>query len=118
PTFFNINEPVIFGSPIVMNPVLFIPFVGVPMINATIAFIAVKTEMIGKVISLVPWTAPAPIGAAWGAGWQMSNGLLVIGLIALDLVLYYPFFKVYEKELIKEDEELLQQEQAETAAAQ
>ncbi|MGB5446638.1 MAG: PTS transporter subunit EIIC, partial [Psychromonas sp.] len=118
PTFFNINEPVIFGSPIVMNPVLFIPFVGVPMINATIAFIAVKTEMIGKVISLVPWTAPAPIGAAWGAGWQMSNGLLVIGLIVLDLVLYYPFFKVYEKELIKEDEELLQQEQAETAAAQ
>ncbi len=109
PSMFNINEPVIFGSPIVMNPILFIPFVGVPMLNATIAFIAVKTELIGKVISLVPWTAPAPIGAAWGAGWQMSNGLLVIGLLALDLVLYYPFFKVYEKELLK-------QEQADAAA--
>ena len=103
PTFFNINEPVIFGSPIVMNPILFIPFVGIPMINAIIAFVAVKTEMIGKIISLVPWTAPAPIGAAWGAGWQMSNGLLVIGLIALDLVLYYPFFKIYEKQLLKEE---------------
>ncbi len=104
PSMFNINEPVIFGSPIVMNPILFIPFVGVPMLNATIAFIAVKTELIGKVISLVPWTAPAPIGAAWSAGWQMSNGLLVIGLLALDLVLYYPFFKVYEKELLKQEE--------------
>jgi len=104
PSIFNINEPVIFGSPIVMNPILFFPFVGIPMINATIAFIAVKTEMIGKIISLVPWTAPAPIGAAWGAGWQMSNGLLVLGLIALDLVLYYPFFKVYEKELLKQED--------------
>jgi PTS system cellobiose-specific IIC component len=103
PTLFNINEPVIFGSPIVMNPILFIPFVGAPMINATIAYIAVQTDLVGKAISLVPWTAPAPIGAAWGAGWEMSNGLLVIGLIALDLVIYYPFFKIYEKQLLKEE---------------
>ena len=104
PSIFNINEPVIFGSPIVMNPILFFPFVGIPMINATIAYVAVQTGIIGKVISLVPWTAPAPIGAAWGAGWQMSNGALVLGLIALDLVLYYPFFKIYEKELLKQEE--------------
>jgi PTS system cellobiose-specific IIC component len=103
PTLFNINEPVIFGSPIVMNPILFIPFVGTPMINATIAYVATQTGLIGKAISLVPWTAPAPIGAAWGAGWQMSNGLLVLGLIVLDLVIYYPFFKVYEKQLLKEE---------------
>jgi PTS system cellobiose-specific IIC component len=103
PTLFNINEPVIFGSPIVMNPILFIPFVATPMINATIGYIAVQTGLIGKTISLVPWTAPAPIGAAWGAGWQMSNGLLVVGLILLDLVIYYPFFKIYEKQLISEE---------------
>lgn len=103
PTLFNINEPVIFGSPIVMNPILFIPFVGTPMINATIAYIAVQTDLIGKTISLVPWTAPAPIGAAWGAGWEMSNGLLVVGLILLDLVIYYPFFKIYEKQLLAEE---------------
>lgn len=103
PSIFNINEPVIFGSPIVMNPVLFLPFVGVPMINATLAYIAIHTGMVGKIISLVPWTAPAPIGAAWGAGWQVSNGLLVVGLIVLDLVLYYPFFKIYEKALLKQE---------------
>lgn len=103
PACFNINEPVIFGSPIVMNPVLFIPFVVAPMVNATIAYSAAKMDLIGKVISLVPWTAPAPIGAAWSAGWQMSNGLLVIGLIVLDLAIYYPFFRVYEKQLLADE---------------
>ena len=104
PALFNINEPVIFGSPIVMNPILFIPFVGTPIINATIAYIAVQTDLIGKTISLVPWTAPAPIGAAWGAGWDMSNSFLVVGLILLDLVIYYPFFKIYEKQLVSEED--------------
>jgi len=103
PACFNINEPVIFGSPLVMNPIMFIPFVFAPMINATIAYVAASTGLIGKVISLVPWTAPAPIGAAWGAGWQLSNGALVIGLILLDLVIFYPFFKIYEKQLLAQE---------------
>jgi PTS system cellobiose-specific IIC component len=104
PSIFNINEPIIFGSPIVMNPILFIPFVGAPMINAIIAYTAASTDMIGKVVSLVPWTAPAPVGAAWGAGWQMGNAALVLGLILLDLAIYYPFFKVYEKQLLAQEE--------------
>jgi PTS system cellobiose-specific IIC component len=107
PAIFNINEPVIFGSPIMMNPVLFIPFVGIPMVNATIAYTAASTNLIGKVVSLVPWTAPAPFGASWSAGWQVSNGLLALFLIILDLVLYYPFFK-----------QLVAQEEAEAREAQ
>jgi PTS system cellobiose-specific IIC component len=105
PAMFNINEPVIFGSPIVMNPVLFFPFIVAPMVNATIAWFAVSGDLIGKVISLVPWTAPAPIGAAWGAGWQMGNGLLVLALIVIDLLIYLPFFKVYEKQLLAQEAE-------------
>lgn len=104
PSIFNINEPVIFGSPIVMNPILFIPFVGAPMVNAIIAYVAAQTDLIGKTISLVPWTAPAPIGAAWGAGWEISNGLLVLGLIVIDLMIYYPFFKIHEKQIIAQEE--------------
>ena len=105
PAIFNINEPVIFGSPVVMNPILFIPFVGIPMINASIAYFAASSGLIGKTISLVPWTAPAPIGAAWSAGWQVSNGLLAILLILLDLILYYPFFKIFEKQLLLQEEQ-------------
>ena len=117
PACFNINEPVIFGSPIVMNPVLFFPFIVAPMVNATIAYTAATTDLIGKVISLVPWTAPAPIGAAWGAGWQMGNGLLVIGLIVLDLLIYLPFFKVYEKQLLAQEAENEADMNAQTNAA-
>ena len=103
PALFNINEPVIFGSPIVMNPILFFPFVVAPMVNATIAWFAASSGLIGKVISLVPWTAPAPIGAAWGAGWQMSNGLMVIVLLVIDFMIYLPFFKIYEKQLLEQE---------------
>ena len=59
PSFFNINEPVIFGTPIVMNPVFFIPFLLAPMVNAVLAWAAMKLDLIGRVISVVPWTAPA-----------------------------------------------------------
>jgi cellobiose PTS system EIIC component len=103
PSVFNINEPIIFGTPIVMNPTMFIPFVCIPMVNATIAYFAASWNLIGKVISLVPWTAPAPIGAAWGAGWQINNAILVLILIGINMVLYYPFFKIYEKQLIAEE---------------
>jgi PTS system cellobiose-specific IIC component len=118
PACFNINEPVIFGSPIVMNPVLFFPFVVCPMLNATIAYVCATTGLVGKVISLVPWTAPAPIGAAWAAGWQFSNGLLVLGLIVLDLLVYLPFFKVYEKQLLAQETETLGTEDETLAVAQ
>ncbi|MEB7890544.1 PTS sugar transporter subunit IIC [Hafnia alvei] len=107
PSMFNINEPVIFGTPIVMNPTFFIPFILSPMINAVVAYTAVTTNLLPHMISLVPWTSPAPIGAAWAMGWDFRVTVLVLLLMALSALIYYPFFKVYEKQL-------LAQEQAET----
>ncbi|WP_096388773.1 PTS sugar transporter subunit IIC [Hafnia sp. CBA7124] len=108
PSMFNINEPVIFGTPIVMNPTFFIPFILSPMINAVVAYTAVTTNLLPHMISLVPWTSPAPIGAAWAMGWDFRVTVLVLLLMALSALIYYPFFKVYEKQL-------LAQEQAESA---
>lgn len=104
PSMFNINEPVIFGSPIIMNPVLFIPFISIPLINATIAWTVTKLGLIGHVVSLAPWTTPAPIGAVWATGWDYRALILVMLLIALSMIIYYPFFKVYEKQLISQKE--------------
>jgi PTS system cellobiose-specific IIC component len=115
PSCFNINEPVIFGSPIVMNPVLFFPFILAPIANAIIAWFATTSGLIGKVISLVPWTSPAPIGAAWGSGWMLSNGFLVLILIVIDMLIYLPFFKVYEKQLLDQEENVPSELTAETA---
>jgi len=103
PAIFNINEPVIFGSPLVMNPIMFIPFIGAPIVNAIIAYSATQMNLVGKVVSLVPWTTPAPIGAMWASGWLVGGAVLVFGLIVVDLFIYYPFFKIYEKQLIEQE---------------
>jgi PTS system cellobiose-specific IIC component len=105
PGFFQINEPVIFGSPIVMNPILFIPFVFAPIINATIAYFAVHVGFVGMGVATTPWTAPAIIGASWGSGWTLAPVLLVIALLILDVFLYLPFFKMFEKQLLEQEEE-------------
>jgi PTS system cellobiose-specific IIC component len=118
PSIFNINEPVIFGTPIVMNPVFFIPFLLAPMVNATLAWAAMKLDLIGRVISVVPWTAPAPIGAAWALGWDFRAVILVVLLACVSAIIYFPFFKVYEKQLLDQEAEEAQRsaEDAEQAA--
>ena len=103
PSMFNINEPVIFGTPIVMNPVFFIPFLLAPMVNAVLAWAAMKFDLVSRVISVVPWTAPAPIGGAWALGWDFRAALLVIVLAVVSAIIYYPFFKVYEKQLLEQE---------------
>jgi len=103
PSMFNINEPVIFGSPVVMNPTLFIPFITAPLVNATLAYLATRSEWVGRVISVVPWTTPAPIGAAWSTGWDMRAALLVLVLLAVSTLIYYPFFKIYERQLLAQE---------------
>lgn len=69
PSFFNINEPILFGAPIIMNPMLFIPFVFVPLVNACTAYGATKLGWLAQVVSLTPWTTPrrlAPRGRRTG----------------------------------------------------
>lgn len=105
PSLFNINEPVIFGTPIVMNPVFFIPFLLAPMVNAVLAWAAMKLDLIGRVISVVPWTAPAPIGGAWALGWDFRAAILVVVLACVSAIIYFPFFKVYEKQLLAQEAE-------------
>lgn len=100
PAIFNINEPVIFGSPIVMNTLFFIPFIVSPMVNGLLGWYAIKYGLIEHIVSIVPWTAPAPVGAAWAAGWDINAALLVILLIFTSVVIYYPFFKIYERSLL------------------
>ncbi len=104
PGMFQINEPVMFGAPVVMNPTLFLPFVFVPMINAVIAYVAVNTGLVAKAIAVTPWTTPAFVGSAWGSGWALSASVLTVLLIVLDIILYYPFFKAFEKQVLTSEE--------------
>ncbi|WP_155648813.1 PTS sugar transporter subunit IIC [Vibrio cholerae] len=104
PGFFQINEPVIFGSPVVMNPILFLPFDFAPVINATIAYFAIQLGFVGMGVATTPWTTPAIIGASWGSGWTFTPVLLVVGLLILDLLIYLPFFKMFEKQVVEQEQ--------------
>ncbi|SKA32669.1 PTS sugar transporter subunit IIC [Photobacterium toruni] len=103
PAIFNINEPLIFGSPVVMNPLLFFPLIIVPMINATLAYFALHLNLVQKMIAMAPWTTPAPIGAMISAAWDYRAFILVVVLMVIDTVIWYPFFKAYEKQLVDQE---------------
>ena len=103
PGIFNINEPIIFGAPIVMNPILFIPFICVPIINASIAWFFLKTGIVGRIVTLVPWTTPSPIGALLATNFNLMAFLLSAFLVVLSIILYLPFLKVYVDVLNKQE---------------
>lgn len=102
PAIFNINEPVLFGSPIVLNPILAIPFIVAPIVNAVISYLCTVSGLVGKMFIETPWTTPAPIGAILSS-MDVKAGILVLVLIGIDYVIYYPFFKVFEKSLLKSE---------------
>ncbi|WP_299997127.1 PTS transporter subunit EIIC [uncultured Cedecea sp.] len=101
PSFFNINEPILFGAPIIMNPIMFIPFICVPLINAILAYTATQLGWLAQVVSLTPWTTPAPIGASWAANWAFSPVVMCLICMVVSALIYLPFLRAYEHSLLK-----------------
>lgn len=102
PALFNINEPIIFGTPMVFNPALFIPFIFAQPICAVIAYYCVKFGLVGKAFATVPWTTPAPLGAMIAAAdWRA--GVLVLVLAVIAGLIYWPFMVAYEKTLVAQE---------------
>lgn len=103
PSMFNINEPILFGFPIIMNPMFFLPFVFVPLINATLAWHFTQLGLLDPFVSMLPWSMPSPIGASLSANGSWHNILMVFFAMFNSWMLYRPFFKVYEKQLIAQE---------------
>ncbi|ODQ00567.1 PTS transporter subunit EIIC [Salinivibrio sp. SS2] len=99
-SIFNINEPIIFGAPIVANTKLIIPFIIAPLITSSAAWVAIKFGIIRAGTALLPLTVPAPIGAAWAAGWSIIAFSLICALAVLSYFIYLPFFRSYERDLL------------------
>ncbi|AQS07493.1 MULTISPECIES: PTS sugar transporter subunit IIC [Clostridium] len=92
PGIFNINEPITFGTPIVMNPFMAIPFIITPMLSGTILYFAIATGIVppfGGV--MVPWTTPAPISGLLTGG--VRTAILQLLVLAMSFFVYLPFFK-------------------------
>ena len=104
PAIFNINEPMIFGAPIVLNPMLIIPFIIAPLLNGTIAWFATSMGLVNHVVASSPWTLPGPIGAFLACGNDWRAAVLSILLILLSVAIYYPFFKMYDNQLLEDEQ--------------
>ena len=116
PVCFGVNEPFLFGAPMVLNPIFFIPFIFAPIANIWITkFFIDVLGMNGFMFSL-PWTTPAPVGIAMGLGLQPLAFLLIPILLIADFVIYYPFFKVYDRQKCAEEAKVDRDELAAIAA--
>ncbi|MFJ8087519.1 PTS sugar transporter subunit IIC [Lysinibacillus sp. NPDC095746] len=93
PGLFNINEPLLFGLPIVLNPVLFVPFILTPMVNVTIAFFATKWGFVPAATVSPTWTTP-PIINGFLATQSWQGAVLSIVLIIVAVCIYLPFISV------------------------
>lgn len=103
PTSFGVNEPILFGAPIVLNPIFFIPFVTAPIANVWIFKVFVDFLGMNSFIYFLPWTTPGPLGLVLGTGFDPLSFVLAILLLVVDFVIYYPFFKVYDKQRVEEE---------------
>lgn len=99
PGLFNINEPVIFGAPIVYNPYLMIPFILAPIVNVTISYFAASVGFVNKIISGIPWISPVGTGAFLGTGGDFRGVFIAIINLGISILIYYPFFKMYDNKL-------------------
>lgn len=104
PGIFNINEPVIFGASIVMNPILGIPFLVAPLITTTISYFATTTGIVPMMAARLGFAIPAPIAAWMSTNWSVAAGILVVVNFLITLAIYYPFFKVFEKQQLEREE--------------
>ena len=103
PTFFGVNEPILFGAPLVLNPIFFIPFIFAPIANVWIFKFFIETLGMNSFTTNLPWTTPAPLGQILGTNFQVLSFILAALLIVVDVAIYYPFLKVYDEQILEEE---------------
>ena len=102
PGLFNINEPIIFGLPIVFNPYFIIPFIGVPVVAIIITYLALATGFMTPFAAVqVPWTTPPIIAGFLVGGWQ--GAIVQLATIIMSAIVYFPFMKVQDNIYYKEE---------------
>ncbi|MBS4174472.1 PTS cellobiose transporter subunit IIC [Bacillus sp. FJAT-49736] len=102
PGIFNINEPVVFGAPIVLNPLLLIPFILTPIVMVIVTYVAMSTGIVPKPAGVaVPWTMIPIIGGYLATGGKIAGALLQIVNLVIAFLIYFPFFKAWDKQNYK-----------------
>ena len=103
PVIFAVNEPILFGAPIVLNPVLFVPFILAPIANVWLYKFFVDVLGMNAFSYILPWTTPGTIGLIVATGFAKLSFFLAPLLLVVDAVIYYPFFRAYDKQLVERE---------------
>ncbi len=99
PGIFNINEPVIFGVPVMLNPLMAIPFIVTPLVTGAIGYIATAAGFAGKAVVMVPWTTPPIINAWLSTGGSLGAVVTQIVCIIVSALIYLPFVMLMNRSL-------------------
>lgn len=96
---FNVNEPIIFGLPIIMNPLALIPWLLAPVVVALVTYIAMSTGIVPKPAGvIVPWTTPAILSGFLATGNNIMGGVMQLINIVIVFVIWWPFLKIMDKQ--------------------
>ncbi|WP_456867222.1 PTS cellobiose transporter subunit IIC [Ewingella americana] len=118
---FNISEPMVFGIPLVMNPYFAIPFILTPVILVIVTYTAMATGLVTPPVGIaLPFTTPIFISGYLATGGHISGTVIQVVNLAISLVIYYPFFRAWDKLKFKEEHQAaqLEAEKAQSAAGQ
>lgn len=112
PGVFGINEPIVFGLPIVLNPMILIPFMLVPTINIVISYICMNIGLVPLCSGVaIPWTMPVILSGFLATGWQ--GAVLQLLLLILGVFIYMPFIKMMDKQYLEEEAKAVNKEEDE-----
>lgn len=104
PNVFNISEPIMFGFPVVMNPLILIPFTITPIVIYMISYTAMATGIVAKTAGiLVPWTMPPIIGGYLATGGHVSGAVLQLVCLFISILIYYPFFRMIDNQYYQDE---------------
>ncbi len=117
PAIFNINEPVTFGVPMALNPLMMIPFVLVPVVIVTINYVVFAVGLVHVPVVLQPFTVPVGISGFVATGGDIRGSILQFFDLAVSAILYYPFFKAWERILVQREEAASRQEESQPLVA-
>lgn len=115
PSIFNINEPLIYGLPIVMNPILAIPFFITPMLSILISYSAMALDIVSRPTGVaVPFTTPALFSGFLITG-DVKVAILQAIILALATLIYWPFFKIWDRKCVEDEQRLTVEEESTNA---
>lgn len=103
PVMFAVNEPLLFAAPIILNPYFFVPFILAPVVNVCIGKLFIDVLHMNGFMYILPWATPGPIGTVLATGLQPVSILLPVVLITVDILIYLPFCKAYDKVLLEQE---------------